>query len=208
MPTEGGHEITALLDAWKAGDQDAFARLSLVVYPELARIARRHLKGERPNRTMHPSSLIQEAFVRLLPENEKGFQSRSHFFAFASQVMRHVLVDYARSRARVKRGALAEHVTPDASSLPSNEQLDEVVTIDLALSRLEREDARKANVFELRFFGGFSVEEAAVALNVSPITIIRDWRFACAWLRRELAQNSKDANKPSQVNLTASSMKP
>jgi RNA polymerase sigma factor (TIGR02999 family) len=204
----GQDEITALLAAWNTGDQNALLRLCLVVYPELARIARRHLKGERLNHAIHPSSLVQEVFVRLLPKEKHSFASRSHFFALASEIMRHLLIDYARSQGRAKRGSLAEHLTIEAVTMASKEQLDQVIAIDLALSQLEQEDSRKAKVFELRFFGGFSVEEAAEALNVSSITVMRDWRFACAWLRRELAESSNDPGDSSPANSNTYFTKP
>ena len=141
---------------------------------------------------MQPSSLVQEAFLRLLPEGQAGWHDRSHFFAVASQVMRHVLVDYARQRRCAKRGAAAVHVPLDAAAALSPEQVDEVVAVDIALQRLAGHDERKSRVFELRFFGGLSLEETAEALGVGTRTVVRDWNFARAWLRRELKQGSAD----------------
>jgi RNA polymerase sigma factor (TIGR02999 family) len=135
---------------------------------------------------MQPSSLVQEAFLRLLPGAEAGWRNRTHFFAVASQVMRHVLVDYARQRRRVKRGAGAVHVPVEAAVVLSSEQVEQVVAVDLALQRLAKIDERKSRVFEMRFFGGLSVEETAEVLGVATNTVIRDWNFARAWLRREL----------------------
>ena len=134
---------------------------------------------------MQPSSLVQEAFLRLLPG--AGWQNRAHFFAVASQVMRHVLVDYARDRRPVKRGGAAVHISVDAAVVLSPEQVEQIVAVDLALQRLAKSDERKSQVFEMRFFGGLSVDETAEVLGVAPNTVIRDWSFARAWLRRELS---------------------
>ena len=136
---------------------------------------------------MQPSSLVQEAFLRLLPDADVGWRNRSHFFAIASLVMRHVLVDYARARRSGKRGGTAVHIPVDAAVLLSPEQLDQIVAVDLALERLARTDERKSKVLEMRFFGGLSVEETAEVLGVAPNTVVRDWNFARAWLRRELS---------------------
>jgi RNA polymerase sigma factor (TIGR02999 family) len=152
----------------------------------LHRLARRHLAHERKSYAMQPSSLVQEAFLRLLPGADAGWRDRAHFFAAASQVMRHVLVDHARERRRRKRGAAAVHIPVDAAVVLSPDQVDEIVAVDLALQRLAKEDVRKSRVFEMRFFGGMSVEETAEVLGVAPNTVIRDWSFARAWLRREL----------------------
>ena len=135
---------------------------------------------------MQPSSLVQEAFLRLLPGVDAGWRDRTHFFAVASQVMRHVLVDYAREKHRTKRGGGAVHIPIDAGVVLSSDQVEEIVAVDLALQRLAKSNERKSRVFEMRFFGGLSVEETAEALGVAPNTVIRDWNFARAWLRREM----------------------
>ena len=184
--------ITRLLAGWRDGDRAALDRLVPLIQRELHRIARRHLARERRDHTMQPSSLVQEAFVRLLPEGQAGWHDRAHFFAVASQVIRHVLVDYARQKRCAKRGAGAVHVPLDAAAVLSPEQVDEVVAVDLALQRLAALDARKSQVFELRFFGGLSLEETAEALGIGTRTVVRDWNFARAWLRRELKQGSTD----------------
>ena len=180
-------EITGLLAGWQQGDHAALDRLIPLVRKELSRIARHHLRRMRNGDRMQPSSLVQEAFVRLLPDAEVGWRNRSHFFAIASLVMRHVLVDYARARRSGKRGGTAVHVPVDAAVVLSREQLDEIVAVDLALERLARTDERKSRVLEMRFFGGLSVEETAEILGVAPNTVVRDWNFARAWLRRELS---------------------
>ena len=180
-------EITGLLAGWQQGDHAALDRLIPLVRKELSRIARHHLGRMRNSDRMQPSSLVQEAFVRLLPDAEVGWRNRSHFFAIASLVMRHVLVDYARARRSGKRGGTAVHVPVDAAVVLSREQLDQIVAVDLALERLARTDERKSKVLEMRFFGGLSVEETAEILGVAPNTVVRDWNFARAWLRRELS---------------------
>jgi len=181
-------EITGMLADWRDGDRAALDRLLPLIQPELHRLARRHLGRERKDHSMQPSSLVQEAFLRLLPGAGAGWRDRAHFFAVASQVMRHVLVDYAREKRRQKRGAGAVHIPVDAAVVLSADQVEEIVGLDLALQRLATTDERKSRVFEMRFFGGLSVEETADVLGVAPNTVIRDWDFARAWLRRELGR--------------------
>lgn len=185
MQTQAG-EITGLLAGWREGDRTALDRLLPLIRAELHRLARRHLGRERKNHTMQPSSLVQEAFLRLLPGADPGWRNRAHFFAVASQVMRHVLVDYARERLRQKRGGAAVHIPIDAAVVLSSQQVEQIVAVDLALQRLAKTDERKSRVLEMRFFGGLSVEETAGVLGVAPNTVIRDWNFARAWLQREL----------------------
>jgi RNA polymerase sigma factor (TIGR02999 family) len=180
-------DITGFLAGWRNADPATLARVFPAIRAELYRLARRHLARERKHHAIQPSSLVQEAFVRLIPGVEAGWRDRVHFFAVASQIMRHVLVDYAREKHRVKRGAGAVHIPIDAAVVLSSEQVEEIVAVDLALQRLAEIDERKGKVFEMRFFGGLGVEETAEALGVTPNTVIRDWRFACAWLRRELS---------------------
>ncbi len=190
-------QISGLLAGWREGDRDALDRLLPLIRNELQRLARRHLACERKTYAMQPSSLVQEAFLRLLPGANPGWRDRAHFFAAASRVMRHVLVDHARERRRMKRGAAAVHVPVDAAVVLSPDQVDEIVAVDLALQRLAKEDARKSRVFEMRFFGGMSVEETAEVLGVAPNTVIRDWSFARAWLRRELrSDRTADCGTP------------
>ena len=180
-------EITGLLADWRKGDRAALDCLVPLIGAELRQLARRHLGHERRDHPMQPSSLVQEAFLRLLPGADAGWRDRAHFFAVASHVMRHVLVDYARAKGRVKRGGDAVHIPVDIAVALSPEQLEEVVAVDLALEHLARTDERKSRVFEMRFFGGLSVEETAAVLGVAPNTVIRDWTFARAWLRHELS---------------------
>jgi RNA polymerase sigma factor (TIGR02999 family) len=180
-------EITQLLASWRSGDQSALDRLLPLIRRELHQIAQRCLRREFNGRALQPSSLVQETFVRLL-RGQTPWNNRAHFFAVASKVMRHVLVDHARHQNRAKRGgASAVRVPLEADVVLSAGQVEEIVTIDLALQRLAAIDERKSQVFEMRFFGGLSLEETAEALGVGTRTVVRDWRLARAWLRRELS---------------------
>jgi RNA polymerase sigma factor (TIGR02999 family) len=186
-------EITGLLTTWRGGNHAALDRLLPLIQQELHRIARHHLAHERQGHSMQPSSLIQEAFLRLLPGRDVEWRDRSHFFAAASTVMRHVLVDHARKRRRLKRGKAAVHIPIDEAVVLSPDQMEELVAIDLALQRLAAFDERKSKVLEMRLFGGLSIEETAEALKVAPNTVLRDWSFARAWLRQELNPGGSDS---------------
>ena len=192
MPLDQGN-ITQLLVRWREGDRTALDQMLPLVRRELDRLARRHLARERKDHTMQPSSLVQEAFLRLLKGDDISWRNRAHFYAVASQVMRRILVDYARARKRVKRGGSPVRVDIEGAPALSAAQVDDVVEIDLALERLAAVDERKSRVFEMRFFGGLEVEETAAALGVSTVTVIRDWKFATAWLRRELGPGGSDS---------------
>jgi RNA polymerase sigma-70 factor (ECF subfamily) len=179
-------QISSLLAGCREGDCAAWNELMSMIGAELHRLARHHLARERRHHSIQPSSLVQETFLRLFRGADPGWQNRAHFFAVASRVMRHVLVDYARERLRQKRGGAVVHIPIDAAVILSSEQVEQIVAVDLALQRLAENDARKSRVFEMRFFGGLTVDEVAEALGVAPNTVIRDWDFARAWLRREL----------------------
>jgi RNA polymerase sigma factor (TIGR02999 family) len=184
-------DITGLLTSWRGGDRDALGRLVPLIQRKLHRIARRHLAHERKAHAVQPSSLVQETFLRLLPGPTKEWRDRAHFFAVASQIMRHVLVDHARSRRRTKRGGAPVHISIDRAAVLSPEQVEEVVAIDLALQRLAVVDERKSKVLELRFFAGLTIDETAAVLGIAPNTVLRDWNFARAWLRRELSTTAQ-----------------
>jgi RNA polymerase sigma factor (TIGR02999 family) len=180
------NEITRLLAAWTAGDQAALDKLLPLVYDELRRIAGAYMRRERPDHMLQTTALVHEAYLRLVEQQHVRWQSRAHFFAIAAQVMRRILVDHARSLRRAKRGkGLAGLPIHDVAIL-SDERAEELIAIDALLENLTTIDARKSRVFELRYFGGMSVDEAAEVLKVSPATVARDWRMAKAWLRREL----------------------
>lgn len=178
-------EITRLLKAMRNGEPNAQARLIPLVYDELRRLAGSYLRKERRDHTLQATALVHEAYLRLVAQHAP-WQSRAHFFGVAAQLMRRILVDHARSRQAAKRGGEVAKVPLDEALLLSHGDSEALVELDLALSRLTDVDARAANVFTLRFFGGLSVTEAAEVLNVGPRTVNRDWRMAQAWLRREL----------------------
>jgi RNA polymerase sigma factor (TIGR02999 family) len=192
MPPEN-QTITVLLRAWSAGDEAALDRLTPLVYDELRRMARRYMRNERAGNTLQTTALVNEAYLRLVDAKNVSWSDRVHFFAVSAQMMRRILVDSARARASAKRGGLAKraaHSTavnwdeiPDASS----NRGAELIAIDDALKRFAEFDLRKAQVIELRFFGGLSVEETATVLKISPQSVMRDWKLAKAWLTRELS---------------------
>jgi RNA polymerase sigma factor (TIGR02999 family) len=177
---------TELLRAWSQGDGSALDRLVPLVYGELHRLARRYMRQERPDHTLQATSLVNEAYLRLIDVNRVEWRDRAHFLAVAAQMMRRILVEFARNRQRQKRGGGAAHVSlDDAQELPHSKDRDFVALSD-ALSALATLDARMSQVVELRFFGGLSVEETAAVLNISPETVMRDWKTAKSWLLREI----------------------
>lgn len=177
---------TELLRAWSQGDGSALDRLVPQVYEELHRLAQRYMRQERPDHTLQATSLVNEAYLRLIDINRVEWRDRAHFLAVAAQMMRRILVESARNRRRQKRGGGAVHVNfDDVQELPDSKEHDLVVLSD-ALSGLATFDARMSQVVELRFFGGLTVDETAHVLNVSPETVMRDWKTAKAWLLREI----------------------
>jgi RNA polymerase sigma factor (TIGR02999 family) len=181
--------VTQLLLAWGEGEDGALEALTPIVYDELRRLARRALAGERSAPTLQATALVHEAFIRLVDVHRVRWQNRAHFYAVAAKLMRRVLVDLARTRLAQKRGGRAKKVTLDEALLVSNGHSGQVIAIDDALRQLARVDARKAQVVELRFFGGLSVDESAEVLKVSPETVMRDWKMAKVWLLRELSES-------------------
>jgi RNA polymerase sigma factor (TIGR02999 family) len=193
--TRGASHITRLLKAWSGGDEAALEELMPLVYDQLRQAARRHMRKERPDHTLEATALVNEVYMRLLKARTIDWRDRAHFFAVTAQMMRRFLVDAARARTRVKRAGQARRVahssTFDFDDLPDTSSVRdrEIIEIDDALEVLGQIDARKARVIELRFFAGLSVEETAVALNVSPQTVMRDWKLARAWMMRELKKS-------------------
>jgi RNA polymerase sigma factor (TIGR02999 family) len=179
-------EVTALLLAWKQGDDGAFDQLVPLVHAELRRIARRHMGHERQGHTLQPTALVNEAYLKLVDARRVQWQDRAHFFAMSSRLMRQVLVDWARARGYQKRGAGAHNVTLDEGRVGAVETPADIVALDDALNALAEIDQRKSQVVELRFFGGLSIEETAEALDVAERTVKRDWTMAKLWLLREL----------------------
>jgi RNA polymerase sigma-70 factor, ECF subfamily len=178
-------DVSALLRAWSDGDEHALARLTPIVYGELHRLAHYYLKREQAGHSLQTTALVHEAYVRLVDYKRMQWQNRAHFMAAAAQAMRRILVDHAR-RHNAKRGANAEHVSLDAEAVICPDRSDDFGALDDALNALAVRAPRKAKVVELRFFGGLSVEETADVLRVSPITVMREWKSARAWLYREL----------------------
>jgi RNA polymerase sigma-70 factor (ECF subfamily) len=187
MQTSQTPDVTGLLRAWHTGDAEALERLMSILYEELRRTARHYMQLERNEHTLQTTALVNEAYLRLIGVQQVEYQDRVHFFALAAQMMRRVLVDHARSRGYLKRGAGAACIPLEDSRIASPDRDAEVVALDDALNALAKRDARKARVVELRFFAGMSVEETATALNVSPQTVLRDWSLAKAWLMRHMS---------------------
>jgi len=183
MPPTG---ITERLLAWRQGDARALAELMPLVYDELRRLARRHLRRERPGHTLQTTALAHEAYLRLVDANRVEWRDRLHFFGIASRIMRQVLVDAARTKAAGKRGGNAVRVTLVDVPAGDADQGLELIALDAALEALGKEDPRKARVVELRVFGGLTVQETAAVLKISTDTVGRDWSFAKSWLKRAL----------------------
>ncbi len=180
-------EITGLLKAWSNGDQTALERLVPMIYDELYRLARGYMNREAPGHPLQATALVNEAYLRLANWKKAQWESRAHFFGVAAQLMRRVLVDFARNRDYEKRGGGRRHVQLDeATPLPAQRDTD-FIALDDALKSLAALDPRKGRIVELRFFGGLGVEEVAEALHVSPRTVMREWSLARAWLFRELS---------------------
>jgi RNA polymerase sigma factor (TIGR02999 family) len=183
MPQTG---ITGLLRAWRQGNEQALEDLLPIVYDELRRIARQHLRRERPGLTLQPTALVHEAYLRLVDANRVELRDRLHFFAIASRIMRRVLVDAARARATMKRGGALQRVALQDVAAGDFDRDVRLAAFDAALETLASESPRKARVVEMRVFGGLSVQETASMLEVSVDTVGRDWSFAKSWLKREL----------------------
>ena len=186
MKEAAGHEITQLLKAWSEGEAAALENLVPLVYRELRKMARRYMAQERPGHTLQTTALVHEAYVRLASSTLPSFDNRAQFFAVCANLMRRILVDWARSRQAQKRGGEAAPLQLEEGLVLQGEPGKDLVALDDALKILHAQDPRKGQVVELRFFGGLSVEETAAVLKVSPETVTRDWRLARSWLRREL----------------------
>lgn len=181
------NEVTRLLEAWSNGNQEALDELMPLVYQELRRMAKLYMNSQPSGHTLQTTALIHEAYLKLADQKDKRWQNRVHFFAVAAQAMRHILVDHARSHKTEKRGGETQIISLEDTAIISNERANELVALDEALQNLSALDQRKGQVVELRYFGGLSVEETAEVLQISPQTVMRDWRFAKTWLLRELS---------------------
>ena len=210
MSDHSDHSITQLLSQWRDGDEGALNKMTALLYQELRALAQRHLQRERANHTIQRTALVHEAFLRLLNQQSVDLRSRGHFFALASSIMRRILVDHARARSASKRGGGApvlslDHIdepgdvdetapTSGRDSIPEPQQTDadetDIAAIDEALTRLGTLDPRQAQIVEMRYFGGLTIEETAQALDISDATVKREWTLARAWLRRELSRGT------------------
>jgi RNA polymerase sigma factor (TIGR02999 family) len=192
MTPHSPQDISGLLVAWSDGDEEAIKDVVAATYPELRRIARQHL-GRSPDHTLESAALANEAYLKLIRSRGIRCENRIHFFALCAQMIRRILVDHARHAGYAKRGGEAVHIPLDEVLLGTRGRGVEVLALDDALSSLAKIDPRKSRVVELRFFGGLSVEEAAEVLQVSPQTVLRDWRMAKTWLFRELSRSGGPA---------------
>ena len=181
------HEVTQLLQSWSEGNQEALDTLVPLVHAELHRLARHYMSNERPGHTLQTTELVNEAYVRLIDWKNVRWQNRAHFFGVAAQIMRRILVDFARSRASAKKGGGTQYVSLSEAMTISPERGEDLIALDDALESLSKFDSRKSRIVELRFFGGLSVEETAEVLKISARTVMREWGLAQAWLYRELS---------------------
>jgi RNA polymerase sigma factor (TIGR02999 family) len=186
MASYSSHNVTALLIAWNNGDRSALERLVPMVHAELHRLAVRYMRGERAGHLLQPTALVNEAYMRLIDWKNVEWKNRAHFFGVSAQLMRRILVDFARQRPRLA-GRTAPHVSLDADLTLSVGESNDLVALDDALSNLAKMDERKSRIVEMRFFGGLSNEEIAEVLEISTVTVIREWNKAKAWLYRELS---------------------
>jgi RNA polymerase sigma factor (TIGR02999 family) len=184
------HEVTRLLKAWSAGDKEALEKLTPLIYRQLHQVARRYMAGERTGHTLQTTALVNEVYLRLVDCAQVNWQDRAHFFAVSARLMRHILIDFARSRGYLKRGAAVPHISLDEAPPVCNEPDVNLVALDDALKALAEVDERKSKVVEMRFFGGLSVEETAEVLCISSDTVLRDWKLAKIWLFRELSRET------------------
>lgn len=189
MDEPGSHELTELLVAWGDGDEEALARIAPLVHAELYRLAKRYMSRERPDHLLQTSALINEAYMRLIDWKAVRWQNRAHFFGVAAQMMRRILVDFARRRPRVEKDVEALKISLDEALTVATEKDADLLALDEALQSLAAFDERKSRIVELRFFGGLSVDETAEVMKLAPITVIREWNKAKAWLYRELTRN-------------------
>ena len=185
---ESQQEVTELLQRWNAGDPDALEQLTPIIHAELHRIARRYMNRERDGHTLQTTALVNEAYMRLIDWKNAKFENRAHFFGVSAQLMRRILVDFARRRPKVENRP-AQHVELDEALTVTAGNDADLVAVDEALTELAKFDERKARIVEMKFFGGLSVEEMAEVLKVAPITVMREWQKAKAWLYLELSRS-------------------
>ena len=192
MARPSAHEVTQLLQAWSDGDKRALEKLTPLVYSELHRLAQRYMAGEASGHILQTTALVHEVYLRLVDFREISWQNRAYFFGVCARLIRQILVDFARSRRRLKRGGESPQVSLDEALVVSREAPTNLLALDEALNALAELEPRKSRVVELRFFGGLSVEETAEVLRVSQETVLRDWRLAKSWLLREMSEGHRD----------------
>ena len=190
MATLSSHAVSELLAKWQGGDQEAVRTLLPLVYNELRRLAHYFLQQERPGHTLQSTALVHEVYLKLMKDGTANFENRTHFFAVAAQMMRQILVDYARSRRAAKRNA-GYRVTWDDAITWARKKTPDLIALDNALNELARLDQQQSRIVELRFFGGLSIEETSKVLAVSPATVKREWTSARAWLHREMKRGAQ-----------------
>jgi RNA polymerase sigma factor (TIGR02999 family) len=200
MTASSGHSVTQLLLDWRQGDAAALDQLVPVVYQNLRRLARHYMAGQKPGHTLQATALVNEAYVRLIDCQQVNWKDRAHFFAISAQMMRRVLVEFARSRQYQKRGGGARKTSLDVALIACPQRGHDLVALDDALQALCASYPRQSQVVELRFFGGLSVEEAAEVLQVSAVTVMRDWQLAKVWLSRELKKRNRHAGRTIAVD--------
>ncbi|MEM7050566.1 MAG: sigma-70 family RNA polymerase sigma factor [Acidobacteriota bacterium] len=194
-PTQEAHQVTGLLQRWRAGDEAALEALVPLVYETLLKMARGQFRRERVDHTLQPTALVHEAYVRLLGPQNPEWEDRTHFFGIAALVMRRVLIDHARSHQSLRRSDGSLKVDfEEALEVTSPQRTTDLLALDEALDRLERRDPRKARLVQLRFFGGLTLDEVAEILQVSQATVVRDWRLARAWLLTKLGSENRGPN--------------
>jgi len=186
MTSDASSDITGLLVDWSNGDQSALDKLLPLVEKELHRLAHSYMRRESPDHTLQTTALVNEAYLKLIDQKKTRWQNRAHFFGIAARIMRRILMNYARDQQRLKRGGGAIQVSLSEVAVISLSKTTDLLALDEALERLAATDERKARVVELRYFGGLSVEETAEVLGISEITVLRDWKFAKAWLLRDI----------------------
>ena len=211
MMSVSASSVTQLLVDWQQGDQSALKKLTPLIYDELRRIAHRYVQHERNGQTLQTTALVNEAYLRLAGQKKPEWQNRAHFFAVTAQVMRHILIDHARRRRYLKHGGQFQQVTLEEASMMSEDRARQLIALDEALDELKDFDSRKSKVVELRYFGGLSLEETANALDMSVMTVRRDWRAAKAWLFRKMQEGNESddrawASRQSEITNRQSAM--
>lgn len=190
---ESKKDVTLLLAEWNQGDRAALEQLMPLVYDELHSIAHRHLRRNAPSSTLQTTALIHEAYLRLVDQTQVRWESRAHFFGAAAKIMRHIVIDHARKNLAEKRGGQIDKISLDENVVDvSNERSTQLIALNEALERLDKEDEQKASLVELRYFGGLSIEETAEVMQVSAATVVRQWRIVKAWLYKELSTVTSD----------------